>query len=104
MNIQLSIEQIQSWLKTHQKRLRAKDDLPAITEVAKRAGVHRDTVYAAMNGNNIHLHTQILLSRAIRQIEEEYAHVTKTNVMTVTLGNKGAELAFGVKVGNVFQR
>ena len=103
MNI-LSKTELGSWLKTHQKRLRAKDDLPAITEVAKRAGVHRDTVYAAMNGNNIHLHTQILISRVIRQIDEEYAHVTKTNVMSVTLGIRGAELTFGVKAGNVFQR
>ena len=45
----LSLRQISEALRLHQKRLQLGDDLPTLTELAERAGVHRDTLYEALN-------------------------------------------------------
>jgi DNA-binding transcriptional MocR family regulator len=46
----LSQAEIQRLLRTHQKRLQMGDSLPSISELADRAGLHRDTLYQAIAG------------------------------------------------------
>ena len=46
-------------LSTHQKRLKMGDKLPSLSELAERAGLHRDTLYQAINGERISQISQI---------------------------------------------
>ena len=91
----LSRDQLRRWLTAHQRRLRAGDDLPTLTELARRAGIHRDTVYALLAGDRICIRSQYGLSRVIAEIEQETQGQTKTRVMSVSLGGGGAQLRFG---------
>lgn len=88
--------QIREWLASHQKRLRVGDDLPPITEVAIRAGVHRDTVYACMAGDRINLRSQYALSRVVTELEEGMQGKTRTKLMSVSLTGGQAQLRFGI--------
>jgi len=92
----LTQTQIRQWLASHQKRLRVGDDLPPITEVACRAGVHRDTVYACMAAGRINLRSQYALSRAITELEEEMQGKVRTRLMSISLAGGQAQLRFGV--------
>ena len=83
-------------LMMHQKRLRFGDDLQTISNIADRAGVHRDTLYALLNGERIAPRSQYAINRVLREIEEENVGVTKTSVMSVSLGPDGPRLGFGV--------
>jgi hypothetical protein len=67
-----------------------------MTSIAERAGVHRDTLYALLNGERISPRSQYAIDRALREIEEENVGITKTRVMHVTLGSDGPGLGFGV--------
>jgi len=92
----LTQTQIREWLASHQKRLRVGDDLPPITEVANRAGVHRDTLYACMAGDRINLRSQYALSRVITELEEEMQGRVRTKLMSVSLTGGQARLRFGI--------
>jgi len=83
-------------LKIHQKRLRFGDDLQTMSSIAERASVHRDTIYALLNGERISPRSQYAIDRALREIEEENVGVAKTRVMNVSLGPDGPRLGFGV--------
>jgi DNA-binding transcriptional regulator YhcF (GntR family) len=91
----LSRSEIISWIRIHQRRLKAGDDLPTISELANRAGIHRDSIYALLQGDLISLRTQYALSRAISEIDEELVDHQKTRVMTVRLGPRGPGLMIG---------
>jgi len=91
----LSRDQLRQWLTAHQRRLRVGDELPTLTELAQRAGIHRDTVYALLSGDRICIRSQYGLSRVIAEIEEETQGQTKTRVMSVSLGSGSAQLRFG---------
>ena len=95
MNVLTQI-QLRGWLASHQKRLRVGDDLPPITEVANRAGVHRDTVYACMAGDRINIRSQYALSRVITELEDELRGKSRTKLMSVTLTGGHAQLRFGI--------
>ena len=88
--------QIRQWLCSHQKRLRVGDDLPTITEIACRAGVHRDTIYACMAGDRINIRSQYALSRVITELEDELQGKSRTKLMSVTLTGGHAQLRFGI--------
>ena len=88
--------QVREWLASHQKRLRVGDDLPPLTEVARRAGVHRDTVYSCMAGDRINLRSQYALSRVVTELEEDMQCKTRTKLMSVTLKGGQAQLRFGI--------
>jgi len=92
----LTQTQIREWLVSHQKRLRVGDDLPPITEVANRAGVHRDTVYACMAADRINLRSQYALSRVITELEEEMQGKVRTRLMSISLSGEQAKLRFGI--------
>ena len=91
-----SLAQIQALLKQHQRRLRAGDALPTIVEVANRAGIHRDTIYALLNGDKVCQRTQYALSRVLREVELETAQLPKTKLMSVTFKNGCAGLQIGL--------
>jgi len=95
-NSPLSQSLIRSWLISHQKRLRVGDDLPPLTEVASRAGVHRDTLYACMAGDRINLRSQYALSRVITEVEEEMQGNARTRLMSISLASGQAQLRFGI--------
>ena len=77
----LTIFGIRQTLLNHQKRLQFGDNLQTITEIANRAGVHRDTVYACINGDRINERTQYALSRALEDIEIENQGKSKTKII-----------------------
>ena len=88
--------QVREWLASHQKRLRVGDDLPPVTEVASRAGVHRDTVYACIAGDRINSRSQYALSRVVTELEEEMQGKTRTRLMSISLAGGQAQLRFGI--------
>lgn len=99
----LSQSTIREWLKIHQKRLRAGDDLPSLSAVAEYAGIHRDSAYSLLAGNRINHRSQYALSKAIQEIEVQNANKIKTNILSVNLTPSGAKLAFGIKTLNIFR-
>jgi hypothetical protein len=91
-----SIVDIRNILLVHQKRLQFGDKLQSITEIANRAGVHRDTLYACINGDRINERTQYALSRALEDIEIENQGKSKTKIMSIALRKNGVHLNFGL--------
>jgi len=92
----LPLDQIRTWLKTHQRRLKAGDELPFMTDIAKRAGVHRDTIYALLNGEPINIRSQYCLTKAINQLDVELVNNQKTRLMNISIGSHGIKLGFGM--------
>lgn len=88
---------ISNTLRLHQKRLQMGDRLLAMKELAERAGLHRDTLYAAINGDRISEISQIRLSRMLDKLAEEPS--APSRVMHVRLGPQGPSLGFGIGVG-----
>jgi DNA-binding transcriptional regulator YhcF (GntR family) len=95
----LTIQQIRTALKTHQLRLKLGDELPFMTVLADRAGVHRDTLYSVMQGNRICERTQYALSRVLEELEGETIGKSKTRVMNISLGKNFVNLGFGIGKG-----
>ena len=94
----LSRSDIASWLRQHQRRLRAGDKLPSLTEIAYMAGIHRDTIYVAISGGErVSPVTQGRLSVIIQRVETDLRErgPQRTRVMHVTLSGQGAALHFG---------
>ena len=104
INYQFHIDEIREWLRFHQRRLRVGDNLPFLTQVAKRAGVHRDTIYALLNGEQVSDRTQYALTRAIREIEEETAGYTKTRLMSISLDQGTPRLHIGLRTTPILRR
>jgi predicted transcriptional regulator len=99
----LSLSQIRSFLKVHQKRLRAGDDLPSIKAFADHAGVHRDTLYALIDGDRISIRSQYAISKAIKEVVAQTAGQAKTKVMSIDLTAAGPKLTFGINKLNIFR-
>jgi len=91
-------------LQTHQRRLRAGDELPSISEIARRAGLHRDTVYSLLSGANISLRSQYALSRVLDELEAELIDKSKTRLMSVAIGPQGPSLSIGLQPKPILQR
>ena len=91
----LSQTQLVGWFHQHRRRLKAGDGVPDISEIARRAAVHRDTVYALLAGDRISARSQYALSRIVEEVEAETAYMARTRVMTISLGAAGPRIGFG---------
>ena len=92
----LSFADIQLLLRQHQKRLKAGDALPTLTQLANRAGIHRDTVYALLNGDRVCQRTQYALSRVLQEVEQETFMTPKTKLMSLSFNKGGVSLQIGL--------
>ena len=92
----LTLTKLQQLLRQHQQRLRAGDELPTLTELANRAGIHRDTIYALLNGDKVCQRTQYALSRVLQEVEQETFKTPKTKLMSLTFNQRGVSLQIGL--------
>ena len=99
----ISQASIRAYLKAHQKRLRAGDNLPTFKAIADLAGIHRDTLYALIDGDRISIRSQYAISKAIKEVEAKTADQTKTKVMSVDLTAASPKLSFGINKLNIFR-
>ncbi len=99
----ISRDAMKAYLKVHQKRLRTGDNLPTLKAIADLAGVHRDTLYALIDGDRISIRSQYAISKAIKEIEAQTAGQTKTRVISVDLTSAGPKLSFGINKQNIFR-
>ena len=88
----------------HQRRLRVGEPIPCVTDVAKRAGVHRDTIYALLNGEHVSERTKYALTRVLREIEEETFGYTKTRLMSISLNQGGPRLHIGGQAAPILRK
>ena len=96
----LSRSQISEALRTHQKRLQMGDRLPPLTELADRAGIHRDTLYEALHGRRVSQASQARLSTMLTALEAQ--EKPPSRLMHVQMGPNGLALGFGAgPVGGV---
>jgi hypothetical protein len=100
----LDFNHLRSWLRTHQHRLRVGDELPFISNIAKRAGIHRDTIYACLNGDKVSERTQYALTRVMREIEQETASITKTRLMSISLNQGVPRLHIGLQAAPILSK
>jgi len=98
----ISQNSIREYLKIHQKRLRAGDNLLTFKALADLSGVHRDTAYSLLAGNRINHRSQYALSKAIQEVEAQTINQTKTKILSVNLTPSGAKLTFGMNKLNIF--
>lgn len=91
---QLSQKNIRNILRTHQKRLQMGDNLPSLSELAERAGLHRDTLYQIINGERINQISQIRLERMLKKLAEEPQPPSRLMHININRGNP--VLGFGV--------
>jgi hypothetical protein len=99
----MSLNQLRRWFGAHQRYLAAGDKLPTITDIARRAGCHRDTIYALLEGNRISGHIQHALSIVIERLEVENNHLKRTNLFNVQLSATGPKIGFGTSVQPLFR-
>ena len=92
--MQFTQANISQLLSTHQKRLQMGDKLPSLSELAERAGLHRDTLYQAINGERISQISQIRLERILKQIASEPQPPSR--LMHVNINKGYPVLGFGV--------
>ena len=92
----LSQLSIRTSLKAHQKMLAAGDALPSITELASRAGIHRDTIYALLSGDRVCQRTQYALSRVLQEVEQETFTTPKTKLMSLSFNQGRVSLQIGL--------
>ena len=92
----LSIKQIQDWLNFHRKRLSFGDAVPTFSEIADRAGISRQTLYAVLRSERSEFGevAQIRLSRVIQQITAEPAFKS-SRVARVDLNSAIPTIKFG---------
>ena len=92
----LSLNLIRQKLREHQKMLTAGDSLPTLSELAIRAGIHRDTLYALLSGDRVCQRTQYALSRVLREVEQETSLTFKTKLMSLSFYQGGVSLQIGL--------
>ena len=61
--------------------------------------VHRDTIYALLNGDNVSEKTRYALTRLILEIAEETAGHIKTRLMSISLNQGMPRLHIGIRQG-----
>ncbi len=91
-----SQEQIRQALRTHQRRLQTGDQLTPMADIARRAGVSRDTLYALLAGERINTRSQYALSRAMAEVEAENRAKLKTNLAHISTGPNGPRVHLGI--------
>jgi len=91
-----SIAEIQDFLKWHKKRLVMGDAVPTMSDIAERAGMSRQTLYAILNGERAEfgqpsqIRMNLVISRLIA--EPAYQH---SKLMRVDLGSGAPRIRFG---------
>ena len=92
----LSLSQILLWFDTLKRRRELGETVPTVTEIADRAGISRQTVYALLRNERTEFGevAQIRLSRVIEQISSDpgFQH---TRLMKVSLESGQPSLSFG---------
>jgi len=93
----LTINQIKQVLYSHQKRLLCGDSIPAMSEIAKRSGISRQTLYAMLNGERAEFGqvAQIRLSRVIQEITS-HPDYQISRMMRLDLSGAAPRIRFGV--------
>ena len=86
---------IRDELRLYQKRLQLGDALPSIAEIALTAGVHRDTIYAALKGDRVCERSWRALYNALEQVRE-IVEATPSKVMCIQFTARGATLRQGL--------
>jgi hypothetical protein len=95
-----SIHELRLLLVCYQKRLRAGDRIPSITELANIAGVHRDTLYSLIDGKRISERSQYAISKSLATIAESAAG-QGSKLLSVSLSTDGPSLYFGLANLNI---
>ena len=95
---------IKQKLREHQKMLAAGDRLPNLSELAIRAGIHRDTIYSLLNGDRVSERTQYALSRVLREVEQEASLTPKTKLMSLSFNQGGVSLQIGLGKHPLFSK
>jgi len=92
----LSIREIRSWLDLLKRRRSLGENVPSISEVAYRACISRQTLYALLRDQRSEFGevAQIRLSRVIRQISANSAY-QNTRLMAVDLRGGTPRLVLG---------
>ncbi len=98
----LSLATIRFYLKTHQKRLRAGDELPTFKAIADLAGVHRDTLYALISGDKINERSQYAISKALAEVMESKWN-KPSRLLSIDLGSHQPRLRVGLVETTVFK-
>lgn len=93
----LTQEKIKHFLREHQARLRLGERLIPLAEIARRASLHRDTLYASMAGDRIDEITQIRLSKVLHELAQ--SPPAPTRLMHISVAPNGVKLGFGLGVG-----
>jgi DNA-binding phage protein len=75
-----------------------------MTNVADRAGIHRDTIYALMKGERVSERTQYALTRVMSEIAEETAANSKTRIMSVSLSHGLPTLHIGIQATPILRK
>ena len=91
-----SINYLRDWFKAHQYRLAVGEKLISITDIARRAGCHRDTIYSLLAGERISGPIQNALSIVIDRIEQETSHQVKTSLWNIQLSSTGPKMCLGI--------
>jgi predicted transcriptional regulator len=93
----LSLEQIQMWLKMHQKRLQYGDGVLPLSTIANKAGISRQTLYAVLNGDRSEFGqvVQIRLGRVIQDITSDPDYQV-SRMIRLELSGKSPRIRFGV--------
>ena len=99
----ISLNSLRLYLKTYQKRLRAGDRLPSVSELSDIAGVHRDTIYALMAGDRVNERSQYAISKALTEVMESQWN-QPSRLLSIDLAGDGARLKFGFVDKNIFSR
>lgn len=91
-----SISEIQDFLKWHQKRLTMGDAIPTMVEIAKLAGISRQTLYAFVSGDRAEFgqSAQIRLNLVINRLSAEPAY-KHSKVMRLDLKHGAPRIRFG---------
>jgi hypothetical protein len=96
----VSLRSLRTQLLVYQKRLRAGDRIPSITELANIAGVHRDTLYSLIDGKRISERSQYAISKSLATIGESAAG-QGSKLLSVSLSTDGPSLHFGLNNLNI---
>lgn len=93
-----TLVELRAWLKTHQMRLKRGETGITLSEIAGRAQISRQTMYALMRDQRGEFGevAQIRLSRVIAQISADPAY-QQTRLMRLSLSPDGPRLHIGTR-------
>ena len=94
----MTLLQIRVWLSRHQRRQRLGESVPSISEIADKAGISRQTLYALLRDDRSEFGeiAQIRLSRVIAQISADPAY-QHSKLIRVSLSSGSPRLQFGYR-------